>query len=153
MQNHILKTAAPFWDALARGDKLFEVRFNDRGFRTGDTLELHRLPGEDEDPSAPPPAPLMRRITYIMPGGMDFGGRQLVGAGAVVMSVVPINAASARSLDRAVAEHLADTLVDTRDEIERFADKIEEGAPFTSAALRQLVERINEALDQGGPAT
>lgn len=155
MQNHVLKTAAPFWDAIARNVKLFEVRFNDRGFRTGDTLELHRLPGVDEDPNATPPAPLMRRITYIMPGGMDFGGRQLVDAGAVIMSIAPINAASGRSLDRAVAVHLAETLTEVRGKIDAVAMALESCAsmPITAMAARQIIKMIDEALEEGGPGS
>lgn len=45
---HELKTEAIYWDAVERGEKLFEVRINDRFFQAGDIVELLRL---DENPS------------------------------------------------------------------------------------------------------
>lgn len=42
MKTHHLKTWALYWDAVADGDKLFEVRKNDRFFQRGDIVELHR---------------------------------------------------------------------------------------------------------------
>lgn len=46
---HSLKTAAPYWDAIAAGWKNFEVRRDDRGFQRGDTLMLRRM--SDDHPS------------------------------------------------------------------------------------------------------
>lgn len=43
MIEHSLKTAAPYWDAIERGEKTFEVRRDDRGFQKGDVLLLRRL--------------------------------------------------------------------------------------------------------------
>lgn len=40
---HELKTWPAFFDAIARGEKTFEVRKNDRSFRVGDTLRLRRF--------------------------------------------------------------------------------------------------------------
>lgn len=40
---HTLKCDAPFWDAVARGEKTFELRKNDRGFQRGDHLVLQRF--------------------------------------------------------------------------------------------------------------
>lgn len=40
---HELKTEAILWDAVARGDKLFEVRRNDRFFQAGEVVVLLRL--------------------------------------------------------------------------------------------------------------
>lgn len=40
MSVHFLKTDWPFWRDVAEGNKTFEVRFNDRHFRVGDTLIL-----------------------------------------------------------------------------------------------------------------
>lgn len=37
---HELKTAPEYFDAVWRGAKTFEVRYDDRGFQTGDTLIL-----------------------------------------------------------------------------------------------------------------
>lgn len=46
---HSLKTAAPYWDAIAAGWKNFEVRRDDRGFQRGDTLLLRRM--SDDHPN------------------------------------------------------------------------------------------------------
>ena len=43
MAKHELKTIAQYWDAIKRGEKLFEVRKNDRFFQAGDTVVLLRL--------------------------------------------------------------------------------------------------------------
>lgn len=40
---HELKTWPTYWDAVERGEKLFEVRENDRFFQAGDVVELIRL--------------------------------------------------------------------------------------------------------------
>jgi len=40
MTTHTLKTWPNFFDAIAEGRKTFEIRKNDRGFQTGDILEL-----------------------------------------------------------------------------------------------------------------
>lgn len=80
---HTLKTLSAYWYAVERGDKNFEVRRNDRGFQTGDTLLLEHF-----DPNSPPHPfqgshPLLaRRITYILPGG-EFG----IDPGYVVMGI------------------------------------------------------------------
>lgn len=46
MKEHILKTLATAWDAVAAGEKAFEVRRNDRFFQRGDIVVLRKL---DED--------------------------------------------------------------------------------------------------------
>lgn len=44
MQNiHVLKTVAKCWDAVAAGEKKFEVRKNDRFFQKGDIVRLRKL--------------------------------------------------------------------------------------------------------------
>lgn len=40
MAEHILKTVEPYFDAVASGRKLFEVRKNDRFFQAGDIATL-----------------------------------------------------------------------------------------------------------------
>jgi hypothetical protein len=147
MQNHILKSDASFWDCQATGLKNFEIRYNDRSFRPGDTLELHRLPGEGEDVTRARPAPLLRRVTYILHGGFDFGGRALLDPSAVIMSTVPVHAAATvEKLDNMMVKHLVEILGDVRNQLDRIEDTILEDAPVTAAALRQIVEMIDEGL-------
>jgi hypothetical protein len=43
MAKHELKTIARYWDAVNKGEKLFQVRKNDRFFQAGDTVVLLRL--------------------------------------------------------------------------------------------------------------
>lgn len=63
---HVLKTWPEFYDAIARGDKTFEVRKNDRDYMTGDWLKLVRY---DPDTLTTSGEPLYRRVTYVMHGG------------------------------------------------------------------------------------
>ena len=43
MVEHILKTIDTVWDAVAAGEKTFEVRRNDRFFQSGDTVVLRKI--------------------------------------------------------------------------------------------------------------
>lgn len=45
-ETHILKTQQPFFDALKKGHKKFEIRKNDRDFRVGDYLQLQEYDKE-----------------------------------------------------------------------------------------------------------
>ncbi len=68
--NHILKTWPVYWERVKSGEKTFEVRKNDRDFQTGDTLQLVRFdPEGDEEAAVPGTNILMKRITYVLPGG------------------------------------------------------------------------------------
>ena len=40
LADHHLKTLPLYFDAIARGTKRFEVRWNDRGFKEGDVVSL-----------------------------------------------------------------------------------------------------------------
>lgn len=75
---HELKTLSPFFQAVRDGDKTFEVRKNDRGFRVGDTLELH----EWDERNGYTGRAVQRRVTYVLPGD-QFG----IEAGYVVMGI------------------------------------------------------------------
>ncbi len=83
---HELKTLAPYWDAIERGEKNFEARRDDRGFQKGDILLLHRM--KPNAPAAYDHWPneerktLRRKITYILTGG-QLG----IEPGFVVMSL------------------------------------------------------------------
>lgn len=49
MKTHNLRTWPDFWEAIAGGEKTFEVRKNDREFEVGDTLKLNwYFPEKDE---------------------------------------------------------------------------------------------------------
>ena len=46
---HELKTVKPYFEAIKRGFKTFEVRYNDRFFREGDSLILRHWCEEDKE--------------------------------------------------------------------------------------------------------
>ncbi len=88
-ERHHLKTWPQFFHAVARGDKTFEVRKDDRAFQAGDTLVLEYF-----DPAKPQDTlnfamqyePIERLVTFVLHGG-QFG----VEEGYVIMglSVTP----------------------------------------------------------------
>lgn len=64
-REHTLKCWPEFWEAIARGEKTFELRNDDRGFRAGDTLILHEwLPTAKEYTGRE----LRRFVPYLVPG-------------------------------------------------------------------------------------
>lgn len=67
--HHILKTDPLYWDAIAEGRKSFEVRFDDRGFDVGDTLELMRIDRLDISSSYDGLDRLYSKIIFILRGG------------------------------------------------------------------------------------
>lgn len=85
-QEHELKLRVEYWDAIASGEKCFEVRKDDRGFQKGDFLILKKY-GRDPSstlggfeylkmgisenrPTSKAQADAMRfKITYILTGG------------------------------------------------------------------------------------
>ena len=75
MKEHELKTLSNYWDAVASGDKTFEVRRDDRGFQKGDILKLKKWNGkyyELEGDRFSAILTLRKRITYVLTGG-QFG--------------------------------------------------------------------------------
>ena len=64
MTIHSMKLKDEFFDAVQCGMKNFEVRYDDRGFRIGDIVEMKRtfdgLPPIDDDEV------IKRRIVYIL---------------------------------------------------------------------------------------
>ena len=83
MTVHKLKTLPPYWNAVDRGEKNFEVRRNDRGFQKGDVLELNYY-----DPAEcwMRREPIHKRVTYVLTGG-QFG----LEPGYVVMGLAEID--------------------------------------------------------------
>lgn len=76
---HKLKTWPRYWDAVACGEKQFEVRRNDRAFQTGDVLVLekydpdrHCYEWEDIRSPFPKPKAIRKRVTFLLQGG-QFG--------------------------------------------------------------------------------
>ena len=92
MTEHELKTWAPYFDAVKRGEKTFEVRRDDRGFQCGDTVTLircvqGRLGGWDVeyDFDGKPKHRIKFRIGWILTGG-QFG----IEPGYVAFSLFPL---------------------------------------------------------------
>lgn len=62
---HNLKTLSPFFEAVDRGDKTFEVRKNDRDFKVNDRIILwHVDPNFSKDGGS-----IHCFVTYILYGG------------------------------------------------------------------------------------
>ncbi|MCX6265887.1 MAG: DUF3850 domain-containing protein [Bacteroidetes bacterium] len=60
---HELKTVPPYFEAVRNGDKQFEVRKNDRGFKIGDEILLREWFPNLEDYSG---RTAHRKITYVL---------------------------------------------------------------------------------------
>lgn len=76
---HVLNTLPHYYDAVASGAKTFEIRRNDRGFQTGDVIELVRMRNEtDRNAKSFDRSRIRKRITYMFAGdpalGLDLGG-------------------------------------------------------------------------------
>lgn len=92
MTEHILKVEAPYFEALASGEKTFEVRRNDRSFQRGDRLVLLdtgkcTCVSLDCDRR---PAPLHAEVTYVYAGDPRFGGHGGLQPGYVVLGIRPL---------------------------------------------------------------
>lgn len=89
MITHELKCLPPYFDAIARGDKPFEVRRDDRGFQKGDHVKLFRWDearGYDSGKVRERVSPLDFEITYILSGG-QLG----IEPGYVVLGLFPVS--------------------------------------------------------------
>lgn len=92
MTEHKLKCWPVYFDAIKRGDKTFEARFNDRGFQAGDIVVLMRTYEGNENHVEPAPVgsgrtalhELRFRIGWVLTGG-KFG----VMDGWCVFSLLP----------------------------------------------------------------
>jgi hypothetical protein len=65
LREHELKTWPAYYDAVARGDKPFEIRRDDRGYRVGDTLHLRRWTPADGYSGES----MRVSVTYVTDGG------------------------------------------------------------------------------------
>lgn len=115
MAEHWLKTVGIYWDAVERGEKLFEVRLNDRFYQAGDTVRLLRLDdegrvaygawreGDELDPGAihwdtkEHIAKSARRILTRRLGPVLQGGQFGIEPRHCVFSLLPIGSATATS--------------------------------------------------------
>jgi len=79
-RTHVLKCIPPYFEAVANGVKTFEVRFNDRGFRNGDLLDLREwLPNAEQFTGRS----VLMRVKYIL----DVGDSRGIVPGFVVMAL------------------------------------------------------------------
>lgn len=69
MSHHDLKTWPVYYDAVARGEKTFEVRKDDRGFQKGDTVRLRRFEPGVVTSGHYTGEELTRTITWVLTGG------------------------------------------------------------------------------------
>ena len=69
MTQHILKTNPEIWDAIARGEKRFEIRRDDRNYKTGDLVVLCR----GTESTIPQ---LHFVVGYILRDAVDYGLRE-----------------------------------------------------------------------------
>lgn len=63
---HCLKCWPEFYDAIERGEKTFEYRLNDRDYKVGDWLCLHRYDPDTKAGVIYTGHHLMRRVTYML---------------------------------------------------------------------------------------
>jgi hypothetical protein len=113
VQTHELKTLPIYWDAIKRGEKLFEVRKNDRFFQAGDTVVLIRTDArgnivtgrrEDDDEADPnavtatgrPWPETARRLITRRIGAILQGGQFGIEPGYCVFSLIPCEASHDR---------------------------------------------------------
>lgn len=69
MKTHEIKLNIEFCDAVLNGEKKFEVRYNDRGYNTGDLIKF--IPYDDNHIFSPCTHEISKRlyqITYILNG-------------------------------------------------------------------------------------
>lgn len=91
MTEHVLKTWPVYFDAVARGEKTFEGRRNDRGFQAGDTVVLQRTDEVDTwavelDDRGRPAHEMRFKVGFVLTGG-QFG----IAEGWCVFSLLPIS--------------------------------------------------------------
>lgn len=90
MSEHVVKCWIPYFEAIDRGDKSFDVRRDDRGYQKGDTLVLEKYDGKhhryvmDGYNFSAKPYRITRTITYVLTGG-QFG----IEPGYVVLALSP----------------------------------------------------------------
>lgn len=117
MTTHDLKILPEYFAAVAGGQKTFELRLDDRGYQTGDTLHLREWHGDYTG----------RSVDRIVIGGIRgpvFG----LQAGYIILSLADpksgeSNGYLAACFDAAISEGLCEALAETQDE--RLKDLVE----------------------------
>ena len=71
MTEHLLKLHDRYFDAVKNGLKTYEIRRNDRDFKVGDTLILHRVGREDTVTRPSTGIQILATVTYML-GHDDF---------------------------------------------------------------------------------
>ena len=67
---HKLKCLTPYYEAIVRGDKKFDIRWDDRGFQKGDIVELLHFDGSGYVKGTSGHAySIQKEIKYILTGG------------------------------------------------------------------------------------
>ena len=66
---HELKTWPAYFDAVARGEKTFEVRRDDRAFQKGDIVRLFYFDPKKSSALQPHSIAIERRISFVLTGG------------------------------------------------------------------------------------
>lgn len=70
---HKVKCWIPYFDAIVAGDKKFDVRRDDRGYETGDYIQLEKYDPDHKcyvvDPDDGIPCAIEKKIVYTLRGG------------------------------------------------------------------------------------
>lgn len=83
---HELKIKEQFAEAICRGDKNFEIRYNDRGFQKGDTVRFQVIDEYKQKIYHDPLSGRVYAITYVLSGWgvregyVAFGIREIMEA-------------------------------------------------------------------------
>ena len=76
---HKLKILPEFFDAVETGVKPFEVRFNDRGYKVGDTLMLREGENDDKGVWRATGRKTKQVVTYVYDGELCKDGYVVLG--------------------------------------------------------------------------
>lgn len=150
---HELKTWQSYFHVLVDGSKNFELRRNDRGFRSGDTLWLRET---DYATGAYTGREMRRKITYVLQLEEDLGLRD----GFAILSLEPLHAAEVAALREALTAiaiindgasfsewycRLCGSRANSKDDIEHSATCSLSLTPSAAAERVKRMERVIEA--------
>lgn len=146
---HVVKCPPDLWDAHKANTLSFILLGTGVPpvdlYKVGDVLELHR----DDEADKPRP-PLLRRVTYVQPGGRHMHDvMAILSVSAVILSLAPVTAPG-QSPDQMMVKHLRETLESIRDQL------AVEGGTETflknpKRMVAHMVHEIDEALGEDDP--